>query len=153
MSEEFNELLLHSQITSNSKPNTITLLERISSALLSKRRFLPITWFGLWFTYFTDNKKTDKQIPPESKVKTSLHNYEQDQVLRNYIVMKQNDSVFVCRSDLCYDRGRHSARLNAVNYWWLISTFFLSPACWFQLGSICKVRDAWHERSFCDRFY
>lgn len=113
----------------------ITLLERIPSPLLSKRRFLPITWFGLWFTYLIDNKKTDKQIPSESKVKTSLHNYEQDQVLRNYIVMKQNDSVFVCRSDLCYDRGRHSAGLNAVNYWWLIATFFLSPACWCQVGS------------------
>ena len=44
--------------------------------------------------FLTENKKTDKLIPPESKVKKSLHNYEQDQVLRNYIVMKQNDSVF-----------------------------------------------------------
>ena len=41
----------------------ITLLQHISSPLLSKRRFLPITWFGLWFTYLTDNKKIDKQIP------------------------------------------------------------------------------------------
>ena len=65
----------------------ITLLERISSPLLSKQRFLPITWFGQWFTYLTDNKKTDKLIPPESKVKKSLHNYEQDQVLRNYTLL------------------------------------------------------------------
>ena len=75
----------------------ITLLEGIPSPLLSKRRFLPITWFGLWFTYLIDNKKTDKQIPPESKVKKSLHNYEQDQVLRNYTLLwnKTIECLFV----------------------------------------------------------